>query len=79
MRWDAASGGFVDLRLARRIPLLDFQRQFGRANGAVLDGRDIGTVVFPDAPVKLFVTASAEARALRRHLERFIPRAAPLP
>jgi len=48
-----------------RAALLDFQRNFG-ANGAVLDGRDIGTVIFPDAPVKLFVTASTEARARRR-------------
>jgi cytidylate kinase len=53
-----------------RAALLDFQRQFGRAGGAVLDGRDIGTVVFPDAPVKLFVTASPEARAERRWKER---------
>jgi cytidylate kinase len=52
-----------------RAALLDWQRDFGRAHGAVLDGRDIGTVVFPDAPVKLFVTASAEERARRRWLE----------
>lgn len=51
-----------------RAALLDFQRRFG-ANGAVLDGRDIGTVIFPDAPVKLFVTASAHARARRRWRE----------
>jgi cytidylate kinase len=51
-----------------RAALLAFQREFGR-NGAVLDGRDIGTVVFPDAPVKLFVTASVEARARRRFAE----------
>jgi CMP/dCMP kinase len=51
-----------------RAALLAFQREFGR-NGAVLDGRDIGTVVFPDAPVKLFVTASVEARARRRFEE----------
>lgn len=50
---------------AVRAALLDLQRNFG-ANGAVLDGRDIGTVIFPDAPVKLFVTASADARARRR-------------
>ncbi len=43
---------------AVRAALLDFQRAFGRERGAVLDGRDIGTVVFPEAPVKLFVTAS---------------------
>lgn len=52
-----------------RVALLDFQRQFGRARGAVLDGRDIGTVVFPDASVKLFVTASPAARAERRWRE----------
>jgi cytidylate kinase len=54
---------------AVRAALLDFQRGFGRAHGAVLDGRDIGTVVFPDAPVKLFVTASVAERARRRFLE----------
>jgi cytidylate kinase len=54
---------------AVRAALLDFQRDFGRAHGAVLDGRDIGTVVFPDARVKLFVTASVEERARRRFLE----------
>lgn len=52
-----------------RAALLDFQRRFARLRGAVLDGRDIGTVVFPDAPVKIFVTASAEERARRRHAE----------
>ncbi|TLU74022.1 (d)CMP kinase [Lichenicoccus roseus] len=52
-----------------RAALLAFQRQFGHANGAVLDGRDIGTVIFPDAPVKLFVTASAWRRAERRWLQ----------
>lgn len=52
-----------------RAALLDFQRAFGATRGAVLDGRDIGTVIFPDAPVKLFVTASPEARAHRRWLE----------
>jgi cytidylate kinase len=54
---------------AVRAALLDFQRDFGRAHGAVLDGRDIGTVVFPDAAVKLFVTASVTERARRRFLE----------
>ncbi|WP_371056646.1 d(CMP) kinase [Rhodosalinus sp. K401] len=53
-----------------RAALVDFQRAFAaRAGGAVLDGRDIGTVICPDAPVKLFVTASAEVRAERRHKE----------
>ncbi|WP_431271743.1 (d)CMP kinase [Dankookia sp. P2] len=54
---------------AVRAALLDWQRDFGRRHGAVLDGRDIGTVVFPEAPVKLFVTASPEERARRRFLE----------
>ena len=49
-----------------RAALLDFQRGFGRVTGAVLDGRDIGTVIFPDADVKLFVTASQAERARRR-------------
>ncbi|MBT5822182.1 MAG: (d)CMP kinase [Rhodobacteraceae bacterium] len=53
-----------------RAALVDFQRAFAaRAGGAVLDGRDIGTVIYPDAAVKLFVTASAEVRAERRYLE----------
>ena len=52
-----------------RAALLAFQREFGAARGAVLDGRDIGTVIFPGAPVKLFITASLEERARRRWLE----------
>ncbi len=53
-----------------RAALLKFQKDFARREGgAVLDGRDIGTVVCPDAEAKLFVTASAEARAGRRHAE----------
>lgn len=53
-----------------RSALVDFQRSFAdRAGGAVLDGRDIGTVICPDADVKLFVTASAVCRAERRFLE----------
>ncbi len=52
---------------AVRSALLNYQRSVGRAlPGAVLDGRDIGTVVFPDADAKLFVTASLEVRAHRR-------------
>lgn len=55
---------------AVRAALLDYQRAFARQpGGAVLDGRDIGTVVCPDAEIKLFVTATAEERARRRHLE----------
>ena len=52
-----------------RAALLDFQRDFAGRHGAVLDGRDIGTVIFPDAPAKLFVTASAEERGRRRWAE----------
>ncbi|WP_031551437.1 (d)CMP kinase [Parvularcula oceani] len=64
----------VAVQPAVRAALLDYQRNFaceGRpgARGAILDGRDIGTVVCPDATVKLFVTASDEARAERRWRE----------
>ena len=53
-----------------RANLLKFQKEFAsKASGAVLDGRDIGTVICPDATVKLFVTASPEARAERRYQE----------
>ncbi len=53
-----------------RAALVDFQRAFAtRAGGAVLDGRDIGTVICPEAQVKLFVTATPEVRAERRYLE----------
>ncbi|MEH6673496.1 MAG: (d)CMP kinase [Sulfitobacter sp.] len=55
---------------AVRAALVDFQRSFAmRAGGAVLDGRDIGTVICPDAPVKLFITATPEVRAQRRFVE----------
>ncbi|MGB0751528.1 MAG: (d)CMP kinase [Gammaproteobacteria bacterium] len=50
-----------------RAALLERQRNFRRAPGLVADGRDMGTVVFQDAPVKLFLTASAEERAARRY------------
>ena len=52
-----------------RAALLDLQRQAGENGGVVLEGRDIGTVVFPDADVKFFLTASAEVRAKRRYDE----------
>lgn len=55
---------------AVRAALVEFQRSFARSGaGAVLDGRDIGTVVCPEAEVKLYVLASAEVRAERRYLE----------
>jgi cytidylate kinase len=62
----------VSARPVVRAGLLDLQRRLALAPGnagAVLEGRDIGTVVFPDADVKFFLTASAEERARRRHAE----------
>lgn len=52
-----------------RAFLLETQRKIARENSVVMDGRDIGTVIIPDAEVKIFMTASAEARAERRYLE----------
>ena len=54
---------------AVREYLLDMQRQMARENDVIMDGRDIGTVVLPDAQLKIFLTASPEARARRRKLE----------
>ncbi len=74
----AAAASKVAVIPAVRKAVLEFQREFalspppgpgGKVAGAVLDGRDIGTVVCPDAGAKLFVTASLEARAHRRHKE----------
>ena len=58
-----ATLGFV------REAMVAQQREMGKAKGVILDGRDIGTVVFPDAELKVFVTASAEIRAQRRYDE----------
>ena len=52
-----------------RDALLDMQRQAGKNGGVVLEGRDIGTVVFPNADIKFFLTAAPEVRAKRRHAE----------
>ncbi|MCH4553346.1 (d)CMP kinase [Aestuariibaculum lutulentum] len=52
-----------------RHKLVEQQQQMGKDKGVVMDGRDIGTVVFPDAELKLFMTASAETRAQRRYKE----------
>lgn len=52
-----------------RAFLMDLQRQMAKKHSVIMDGRDIGTVVLPDADVKIFLTASAEARAKRRLLE----------
>ena len=55
-----------------RAALLKFQRDFSqKMPGAVLDGRDIGTIVCPDAKIKIFLTASLEARAKRRYIELY--------
>jgi cytidylate kinase len=70
---DEASGGLasrVSIHPSVRAALFERQRAFAtQAGGAVLDGRDIGTVIAPDAEVKLFVTASVEERAERRWRE----------
>ena len=52
-----------------RAYLLDMQRDVAKKNSVIMDGRDIGTVILPDAEVKIFLTASPEARAKRRYLE----------
>ena len=69
IRAEAVSAGAsqVAVHPAVRQALLDRQRAFRRPPGLVADGRDMGTVVFPDARVKAFVTASAGERARRRH------------
>jgi len=54
---------------AVRRKLVEQQRRMGQAKGVIMDGRDIGTVVFPDAELKIFMTASLEVRAERRKLE----------
>ena len=55
-----------------RAALLKFQRNFSqKMPGAVLDGRDIGTIICPDAKIKIFLTASLEARAKRRYIELY--------
>ena len=59
-----------------RTAMVERQREMGTAKGVVMDGRDIGTTVFPDAELKIFVTASAEVRAQRRYdelVERSMP------
>ncbi len=67
-RADAAAASVASIPNVR-IALLAFQHDFATRQGAVLDGRDIGTVIFPNAAAKLFVTASLTERARRRWLE----------
>lgn len=59
----------VSTQLAVRQHLVKLQQEMSKNKGYVMDGRDIGTVVLPDAEVKIFMTASAETRAKRRYLE----------
>jgi cytidylate kinase len=67
---DMAQGAsLVSAHSQVRDVLLELQRLAGAGGGVVLEGRDIGTVVFPDAEVKFYLTASAEVRASRRHAE----------
>jgi cytidylate kinase len=63
----SAAASRIAVHPAVRAALLDRQRAFREPPGLVADGRDMGTVVFPDAVVKVYVTASAEERASRRH------------
>jgi cytidylate kinase len=70
----ANAAGIVAAHAGVRAALIDVQRRFAAAPpggeaGAVLDGRDIGTVICPDAPIKIFVEAGIEVRARRRHKE----------
>lgn len=64
--------GYVSVVAARpmvRERLVELQREIARRKSVIMDGRDIGTVVFPDADVKFFITASLEVRAMRRYRE----------
>ena len=62
------SSKVAQLKSVRTI-LHGIQRDYLKGNGLIADGRDMGTVIFPDADLKIFITASAEARAYRRHKE----------
>lgn len=62
------SSKVAQLKAVRAI-LHEIQRGYLKGNGLIADGRDMGTVIFPDADLKIFITASPEARAYRRHKE----------
>jgi CMP/dCMP kinase len=66
----------VSVHPAIRAWMVDLQREIGRAGGVVMEGRDIGTVVFPDADIKFFLDASPEARSQRRYEQGGGPAAA---
>ena len=63
----ATAASRIAVQAGLRAALVDLQRAFRRAPGLVADGRDMGTAIFPDASLKVFLTASAESRAKRRH------------
>src|SRR5690606_11977313 len=65
----AQGASLVSAHPGVRAALLDIQRQLGRLGGVVLEGRDIGSVVFPNAEAKFFLTASVDVRAARRAQE----------
>ena len=67
--WVSENVSKVSKIKAVREKMVSIQQAIGQHKGVVMDGRDIGTVVFPDAELKFFVTASLEERARRRHLE----------
>jgi cytidylate kinase len=65
----ASGASIVSAYPGVRAALLDLQRELGKSGGVVLEGRDIGSVVFPDAEIKFFLTASVDIRARRRQRE----------
>ena len=60
---------YISAISAVRRKMVEYQRKLGEGKGVVMDGRDIGTVVFPDAEMKIFLTASPEVRAKSRYKE----------
>lgn len=71
IRTPQASRAATDVAVYRavRTSMVDLQRKIARGQDVILDGRDIGTTVFPEAPYKFYITASVEERAKRRHAE----------
>jgi len=67
--WVSENVSKVSKIKAVREKMVSIQQSIGEYKGVVMDGRDIGTIVFPDAELKFFITASLEERARRRHLE----------
>jgi cytidylate kinase len=65
----AAHVSYIATIPAVRRKMVEYQRSLGKSKGIVMDGRDIGTVVFPDAEIKIFLTAAEEVRAMRRYKE----------